>query len=66
MGLGFGADTAVRSTPVHAILGNFLHLDDGDFVASGAYRLRPARPCAETAAAAERTPQDAARTGACS
>ncbi len=36
-GLGFGADAPVRSTPVHAILGNFLHLDDGDFVASGAY-----------------------------
>ena len=27
----------MRSTPVHAILGNFLHLDDGDFVASGAF-----------------------------
>jgi hypothetical protein len=41
-GLGFGAEapdsqTRVRSTPVHAILGNFLHLDDGDFVASGAF-----------------------------
>ncbi|HET9068802.1 MAG TPA: C1 family peptidase [Amaricoccus sp.] len=42
-GLGFGAEGAaaasprVRSTPVHAILGNFLHLDDGDFVASGAF-----------------------------
>ena len=36
-GLGFGAETAVRATPVHAILGNFLHLDDGEFVRSGAY-----------------------------
>ena len=36
-GLGFGAEAPVRSTPVHAILGNFLHLDDGDFVASGAF-----------------------------
>ena len=34
-GLGFGADAPVRSTPIHAILGNFLHLDDGDFVTSG-------------------------------
>jgi hypothetical protein len=37
MGLGFGAEQTVRSTPVHAILGNFLHLDDGDFVRSGAF-----------------------------
>ena len=36
-GLGFGGETAVRATPVHAILGNFLHLDDGEFVRSGAY-----------------------------
>jgi hypothetical protein len=36
-GLGFGAEAAVRATPVHAILGNFLHLDDGEFVRSGAY-----------------------------
>jgi hypothetical protein len=36
-GLGFGADAPARSTPVHAILGNFLHLDDGNFVESGAY-----------------------------
>ncbi len=36
-GLGFGAEAPVRSTPVHAILGNFLHLDDGDFVSSGAF-----------------------------
>jgi len=36
-GLGFGAEAPVRSTPVHAILGNFLHLDDGDFVTSGAF-----------------------------
>jgi hypothetical protein len=40
-GLGYGpegpAHAAVRSTPVHAILGNFLHLDDGEFVASGAF-----------------------------
>ena len=35
MGLGFGADTAARSTPIHAILGNFLHLDDGEFVTTG-------------------------------
>jgi hypothetical protein len=36
-GLGFGAEAPVRSTPVHAILGHFLHLDDGEFVRSGAY-----------------------------
>jgi hypothetical protein len=36
-GLGFGGDAQVRATPVHAILGNFLHLDDGEFVRSGAY-----------------------------
>ena len=36
-GLGFGAGGAVRSTPVHAILGHFLHLDDGAFVSAGAY-----------------------------
>ncbi len=36
-GLGFGAEAAVRATPVHAILGNFLHLDDGEFVRAGAY-----------------------------
>jgi len=35
MGLGFGSDTAARSTPIHAILGNFLHLDDGEFVTTG-------------------------------
>ncbi|MFO1144578.1 MAG: C1 family peptidase [Amaricoccus sp.] len=36
-GLGFRSEESVRATPVHAILGNFLHLDDGDFVASGAF-----------------------------
>ncbi len=37
-GLGYGTNGAVRATtPVHAILGNFLHLDDGDFVHSGTY-----------------------------
>ncbi len=41
-GLGAGAQAPlraapVRSTPVHAILGNFLHLDDGDFVEEGAF-----------------------------
>jgi hypothetical protein len=36
-GLGFGIEAPARSTPVHAILGNFLHLDDGDFVRSGGY-----------------------------
>lgn len=41
MGLGFGADTAARSTPVHAILGNFLHLDDGEFVTTGEHVSSP-------------------------
>ncbi len=36
-GLGFGSGTGVRATPVHTILGNFLHLDDGDFVRAGGY-----------------------------
>jgi hypothetical protein len=36
-GLGYGREFAVRATPVHTILGNFLHLDDGDFVRAGAY-----------------------------
>ena len=36
-GLGFGGEVSVRSTPVHAILGNFLHLDDGAYVRSGAF-----------------------------
>lgn len=36
-GLGFGIDREVRSTPVHAVLGRFLHLDDGNYVTSGAY-----------------------------
>lgn len=36
-GMGFGVDTAARSTPVSAILGNFLHLDDGHFVETGGY-----------------------------
>ena len=36
-GLGYSSDASVRATPVHAILGNFLHLDDGDFVRSGGY-----------------------------
>ena len=41
MGLGFGADTAARSTPIHAILGNFLHLDDGEFVTTGEHVSSP-------------------------
>jgi hypothetical protein len=41
MGLGFGADTAARSTPIHAILGNFLHLDDGEFVTTGGHVSSP-------------------------
>jgi hypothetical protein len=36
-GLGFGGDAAVRSTPVHAVLGHFLHTDDGDYVPDGRY-----------------------------
>ncbi len=36
-GMGFGGDAAVRSTPVHAVLGHFLHTDDGDYVADGRY-----------------------------
>ena len=42
MGLGYGVDASVRSTPVHAILGNFLHLDDGEFVSLGRLCLHPA------------------------
>ena len=36
-GLGFGGDAEVRSTPVHAVLGHFLHTDDGDYVPDGRY-----------------------------
>ena len=36
-GSGSGPRRRSASTPVHAILGNFLHLDDGDFVSSGAF-----------------------------
>jgi hypothetical protein len=36
-GLGFGVDRAARSTPVHAILGSFMHLDDGAYVEAGTY-----------------------------
>ena len=50
-GLGFGAEAPVRSTPVHAILGNFLHLDDGDFVAVRRLRLHPAHARGDPAAA---------------
>jgi len=42
MGLGFGPETAAaRSTPIHAILGNFLHLDDGEFVTTGDHVSSP-------------------------
>ena len=34
-GSASASDTAARSTPIHAILGNFLHLDDGEFVTTG-------------------------------
>ena len=57
-GLGFGAEAPVRSTPVHAILGNFLHLDDGDFVASGAF-VSTRRTLEETQRLLE---EDAAKT----
>jgi len=36
-GLGFGPEPTVRATPVHAILGHYLHLDDGDYVGHGAF-----------------------------
>ena len=36
-GLGFGHDAAVRSTPVHAVLGHYLHCDDGQYVPYGRY-----------------------------
>ena len=34
-GSASGPTPPARSTPVHAILGNFLHLDDGEFVTHG-------------------------------
>ena len=36
-GMGFGGDARVRSTPVHAILGHYMHLDDGRYVERGSY-----------------------------
>ncbi len=36
-GLGFGGEASVRSTPVHAILGHFLHCDDGQYVPHGRF-----------------------------
>lgn len=36
-GLGAVAEDKVRSAPVHAVLGHYLHLDDGRFVESGPF-----------------------------
>ncbi len=58
-GLGFGAEAAVRATPVHAILGNFLHLDDGDFVALRRLSSPPAAPSRRPSACSARTPRSA-------
>ena len=58
-GLGFGAEAPVRSTPVHAILGNFLHLDDGDFVRLGRLSSPPGARWRRRGGCSRRTPRSA-------